>query len=71
MTSRAMRYAREGTPEARHELLLKAYDVDPDCPEALEALSCASLGEPGTLNFVLFFFFIAVSAGFSACGAHS
>ncbi len=36
---RAMRYAGAGTQEEREALIGKAIEVNPDCPEALEAMA--------------------------------
>lgn len=36
--SRAMRYANQGTPDEREALVRKALELDPNCPEALEAM---------------------------------
>jgi hypothetical protein len=36
---RAMRYAGAGTQEEREALIRKAIEIDPDCPEALEAMA--------------------------------
>lgn len=49
MLSRAMRYAGEGTVDARNDLLRKAWETDRACPEALTALAGTALGEGGSL----------------------
>jgi tetratricopeptide (TPR) repeat protein len=41
--ARAMRYAQMGTADERNELVLKALEIDPDCPEALDAYADTGL----------------------------
>jgi len=43
--SRALRYAGTSTPEERSELIRTAYETDPNCPEALDAMAESFLGK--------------------------
>jgi hypothetical protein len=45
MLSRAMRYAEEGTPDERATLVRTAIGLDPDSPEALDAMAGLALGK--------------------------